>query len=500
MATGSPFLGKDIKNDSGNVLNNPLVADGATREMLAKSLWGGVTVDVDQANGGLLGITATDATGVVKSMDVSKTSGTRQVRFAYQKEINGLPPTFGQQIATRGDKNQFLYMDVEIAEVRSPLMPVHTDMEQRDGGNTLSKFGGSEALARRNVQLWCGQQFDADHYTALLRGASDVYLAPASIGGLEKDIGGVIPLTTTPGTASSAALASTTAGSPTSHENVVAFDGTNTSGGGGTRTSFLQNATVAARGIHEDNVAAMVYALQQNSYQSNNKLTRASLKGLYALAGRQNIRKLKGKNYDYILRMDWEAADQLIGSMSGTNADTASLVGIWKLLSANSSQDAAARLTDVRYNDLIIDGFLIQPDRLLQAYRPAVITTASYDQGNTDVGKVIWGCGATASTAQSGWYGLDKFRTYDTNLGVVAASFVLGDTALVKAVDGGITMMEKEGDFQTGKEFGSREWRTVRRAVWQGRDSATATASNVALRNEGSMLVLSAIDGSNFKL
>ena len=494
MATGSPFLGRDIKNDSGNVLNNPLVADGATREMLAKSLWGGVTVDVDQANGGLLGITSTDATGVVKSMDVSKTSGSRQVRFAYQKELNGLPPTFGQQIASRGDKNQFAYMDVEIAEVRSPLMPVHTDMEQRDGNNTLSKFGGSEALARRNVQLWCGQQYDADHYTALLRGASDVYLAPESIGGLGKDIGGVIPLTTTPGTTTSAALGATTAGSPTSHENVIAFDG---AAGGGTRTSFLQTATVAARGYHEDNVAAMVGALAASANQAANKLDRDSLKGLYAIAARQNLRKLNGKNYDYILRMDWEAADQLIGSMNGTGADTASLVGIWKLLSANSGRSEADRLTDARYNDLIIDGFLIQPDRTLQAYRPTPITTYDFAASdNDDVGKVLWGCGSTATTKQSDWYGLDKFRTYDTNLSQVAVSFILGDTALVKAVDGGITMMEKEGDFQTGKEYGSREWRTVRRAVWQGRDANTSTF----LRNEGSMLVLSCVDGSNFKL
>ena len=491
MATGSPFTGRNINTDSGNVLNNPLVAADAYRETLAKSVWGGLTTDIDVANGGLVGLTNTGTEAVVKKMDVSKTAGTRQVRFAYQKEIQGFPATFGQQIASQADKNQFLYSDVEIAEIRSPLMPVHTDMEQRDGYKTLEKFGGSEALAQRNVRLWAGWQYDADHYAAFLRGASDVYLAPASIGGLEKDIGGVINPGATPTTGS--ASASTLAGSPTSHENIVAFSG---AGDGTISESYLTNPAAASRGVHEDNLAHFVYTLQQaGAVAANNKMTRSSIKGLYSLASKKNIRKLKGKNYDYIYQLDWEAVDQLIGTLDGTTADTKFLVGLWKTLAAGADKNSQDHLFDVRYEDLVLDGVLIRPDRYLQAYRPTVITGATSSGGTTDVGRVMWGCGATTTTPQSSWYGLDKFRSYDANTGKVAVGFLLGDTALLSAVDGGMKMMEKEGDFETGKLYGSREWRTVRRAVWQGRDANTTDQ----IRNEGSMLVLSCIDNSIYK-
>ena len=211
MATGSPFTGRNINTDSGNVNNNPIIQANAYREMIAKSAWGSMTVDVDVANDGLV-MANSGGEGLVKRVNIAKTAGTRQTRWAYAKEIQGFPATFGQQIAPLADKNQFLYSEVEIAEVRSPLMPVHTDMEQRDGENTLKQFGGSDAMAQRNVRLWAAWQRDADHYAAMLRGASDVYLAPSSIGGLEKDIGGVIGAGATPTTGSYAGA--TTAGSP----------------------------------------------------------------------------------------------------------------------------------------------------------------------------------------------------------------------------------------------------------------------------------------------
>lgn len=490
MATGSPFTGRNINTDSANVLNNPLIQADAYREMIAKSPWGGLTIDVEPTNDGLI-IANSGNEGVVKKVNIAGTAGTRQTRWAYAKEIQGFPATFGQQIAPQADKNQFLYAEVEIAELRSPLMPVHTDMEQRDGHNTLSKFGGSEAMAQRNVRLWAGWQHDADHYAAMLRGASDVYLAPASVGGLEKDIGGVIGAAATPTTGAYAGA--TTAGSPTSHENIVSISG---AGDGTILESYCTDASAAARGAHEDNLAYFVYTLQQaGAVAANNKMTRQSIRGLYSVASKRNIRKLKGKNYDYVWQGDWEAVDQLIGTLDGTTADTKFLVGLWKTLSAGGNQGASDQLFDVRYEDLVLDGVLIRPDRYLQAYRPAVVTGAATSGGTNDVGRVMWGCGATPTTPQSAWYGLDKFRSYDANLGKVAVGFLMGDTALLSATDGGLKMLEKEGDMDTGKVYGSREWRTVRRAVWQGRDPQTLNQ----IRNEGSLITLSCIDGSIYK-
>lgn len=491
MATGSPFTGRNTNTDSGNVLNNPIIQANAYREMIAKSAWGSMTVDVDVANDGLV-MANSGGEGLVKRVNIAKTAGTRQTRWAYAKEIQGFPATFGQQIAPLADKNQFLYSEAEIAEVRSPLMPVHTDMEQRDGENTLKQFGGSDAMAQRNVRLWAAWQRDADHYAAMLRGASDVYLAPSSIGGLEKDIGGVISATATPTTGAGSTTV-TVAGSPVSHENIVAFSG---AGDGTISESYCTDASPAARAAHEDNLAYFVWNLQQaGAVAGSNKMTRNSIKGLHSLASKKNIRKLKGKNYDYIYQLDWEAVDQLIGTLDGTTADTKFLVGLWKTLSQGANGDAQAQLMDVRYEDLVLDGILIRPDRYLQAYRPAVVTGAASSGGTSDVGRVLWGCGATPTTKQSEWYGLDKFRSYDANLGKVAVGFLMGDTALISAEDGGIKIMEKEGDFETGKVYGSREWRTIRRAVWQGRDAATANQ----IRNEGSLLTLSCIDNSIYK-
>ena len=490
MASGSTFTGRNINTDSANVMNNPINQAQAYREMIAKSVWGGMTVDVEVTNDGL--IMANGGTeAVVKKVNIASTAGTRQTRWAYAKEIQGFPATFGQQIAPQADKNQFLYAEVEIAELRSPLMPVHTDMEQRDGYNTLSKYGGSEAMAQRNVRLWAGWQYDADHYAAMLRGASDVYLAPASVGGLEKDIGGVIGAAATPTTGAYAGA--TIAGSPTSHENIVAISG---AGDGTIFESYCTDASAAARGAHEDNLAYYVYTLQQAGAEAaNNKMTRQSIRGLYSVASKRNIRKIKGKNYDYIYQLDWEAVDQLIGTLDGTTADTKFLVGLWKTLSQGGDKGASNQLFDVRYEDLVLDGVLIRPDRYLQAYRPAVMTGAASSGGTSDVGRVIWGCGATTTTPQSAWYGLDKFRSYDANLGKVAVGFLMGDTALLSATDGELKMLKKEGDMETGVVYGSREWRTVRRAVWQGRDPQTLNQ----IRNEGSLLTLSCIDGSIYK-
>ena len=504
MATASPFLGRNINTDSGNILNNPIISGDAYRELIAASVWGGLSVDVEIANSGLVtGFVNTGDSAVVKTIDVTPMAGTRQVRFAYQKEIAGAPATFGQQVAAQGDKNQFLYLEAEIAEIRSPLMPVHTDMEQRDGYNTLSKYGGSEALAQRNVRLWAGWQFDADHYSAMLRGASDAYLAPAIRGGLEKDIGGVIGLTSTPNLG--AYVGTGQIGAPCSHENIVGFDGS-----GNTAIMQLTNPTAVNRGYHEDKLSNLVAQLQATASGSraSNAMNRNSVKGLYSLASRMNIRKIKGANYDYIWQLDWEAVDQLIGTLDNTT-DSRYLVGLWKQLAANSSSNAKEKLFDVRYEDLVLDGVLLRPDRYLQGYRPTVIQGTAPAGGTTitntttdDVGRVLWTGGPSilSTTAQSSWYDLDKFRAYETNNGndqltsksPVAVGFLLGDTALVKAQDGGLKMMEEEGDFETGKLYGSREWRTVRRAVWQGRDVNT----NTILRNEGSILTLSCITGT----
>lgn len=487
MPAGSPFTGRNFNTDSGNVLNNPIIAGDAYREMLAQSDWGGLNVDIDTINSGLVtqGITNT-SNGVVKRVNVAETAGTREVRFVYQKEITGSPATFGQQIAPVADKNSFLYQNVEIAEVRSPLYAEHSSMEKRDGANTLNKFGGSAALAQRNVRLWAGWQYDADHFEAFLRGASSVYLAPAGALGLEKDIGGVIPLATTPNT--SGVTIAATAGSPISPENVVAFDG---SAGGATVQLQLKSALAADRGAHEDKLSNIVYALQQVSGAANlqaNALDRGSVKGMYSLASSMNIRKYKGSNYDYIWMLDWEAVDQLIGSFDANSADTRFLIGIWREIAASGKD--TDKLMDVRLRDLVIDGVLLKPSRYLQGYRPAPIGGVAPTGGATtnDAGRVIW-TNAAGTAKQSDWYGMDKFRAYETNKGQVAVGAFLGDGALFSAVDGGLEMLDKEGDMKTGKVWGSSEWRTVTRSVWRGKDAATANE----IRNESSILTLSCI-------
>ena len=103
-----------------------------------------------------------------------------------------------------------------------------------------------------------------------------------------------------------------------------------------------------------------------------------------------------------------------------------------------------------------------------------------------DAGRVIFGKGIAT---QDAWYATSKARAYETNDGNVAVGMFLGDTALVKAVDGVPEIMEEEGDFKTGKTFASSTWRTVRRPVWVGKDAATAGQ----LRNEGSILTLSTV-------
>ena len=112
MATGSPFTGRNTNTDSGNVLNNPIIQANAYREMIAKSAWGSMTVDVDVANDGLV-MANSGGEGLVKRVNIAKTAGTRQTRWAYAKEIQGFPATFGQQIAPLADKNQFLYSMLE---------------------------------------------------------------------------------------------------------------------------------------------------------------------------------------------------------------------------------------------------------------------------------------------------------------------------------------------------------------------------------------------------
>ena len=484
---GSPFVGRNINTDSGNVLNNPVISGDAYREMIAQTEWAGMSVDITEANKGL--VTAMVNLGeaaVVKEINIAETAGSREVRFAYQLEVGALPGAQGQVVPPIGDKNRFLYLNTQIAQVRSPQMPEHSDMERRDGHNTLSKFGGSAALAQRNVLQWHGVKYDEDMANALFRGTSDIGIDSLANGGLNRDIGGVLAPTSGPAVQVSA-NGSFTAGSPISPENVVGFDGS-----ANTVQLQLLTDTAAARGAHEDKLANMVYGLQQSANKTANSLTRNSLKGLYGLAARMNLRKVKGKNYDYIYWLDWELADQLIGSFDATT-DTSAIIGIWKTIAASGKD--TDRLFDSRYEDLALEGILIRPSRRLQGYRPATISgtapAGGLTSGNTtvnDAGRVIFN---NNITTQAGWYARAKGRDYETNAQTVGCGFVLGDTALVVARDGGVEMDMLEGKAKTGKSWWGGAWRTVDRAVWRGRDAATAGM----LRNESSILTLSCVTG-----
>lgn len=484
---GSPFVGRNINSDSGNVLNNPIIAGDAYREMLAQTEWADMTVDITEANKGLTySMVNLGAASVVKEVNIAETSGTREARFAYELEVAALPGAQGQVVPPIGDKNRFLYLSTQIAQIRSPQMPEHSDLERRDGNNTLQKFGGSAAMAQRNVQQWHAVKYDEDMTNALFRGSSDIGLDSLANGGLNKDIGGVVDPTSGPAVQVSAS-GSFLAGAPISPENIVGFDGS-----GNTVQIQLTTDTAAARGYHEDKLANMVYGLQQTGTKSANAMTRNSLKGLYGLASRMNIRKLKGKNYDYIYWLDWELADQLIGSFDNT-ADTKYLIGIWKTISASGKD--TDRLYDARYEDLALDGILIRPSRRLQGYRPATISgtaPAGGITGNTttnDAGRVIFNSNITT---QAGWYARAKGRDYETNAQTVGCGFLLGDTALVMARDGGVEMDMIEGEAKTGRSWWGGAWRTVDRAVWRGRDAATSGM----LRNESSILTLSCVTGT----
>ena len=486
---GSSFVGRNINADSGNVLNNPIVTEGAYREMLANTEWAGMTTDITEANKGMTTsmVNLGDA-NVVKSINIAETAGTREARFAYALEVGAMQGAQGQVVPPVGDKNKFLYMNVEIGQIRSPQMPEHSDMERRDGYNTLNKFGGSAAMAQRNVSQWHSVKYDEDMANALFRGASDIVLDSLVNNGLNKDLGGVVDPTSGPAVQVSAAGSFQT-GAPIAPENVVGFDGS-----GNTVTMQLLTDTAAARGYHEDKLANLVYALQNTGTKSANALTRNSLKGLYGIAARMNLRKVKGKNYDYIYWLDWDLADQLIGSFDAT-ADTKYLIGIWKTIAASGKD--TDYLTDARYSELALDGILIRPSRRLQGYRPATISGTAPAGGMTssnttvnDAGRVIFNANITT---QAAWYGRAKGRDYETNTQTVGCGFLLGDSALVEARDGGVTMAMLEGDADTGKSWWGKCWRSTARTVWRGRDPQTVGT----LRNEGSILTLSCVTGTN---
>ena len=483
---GSAFTGRDFKSDSGNILNNPLIGAAGYREMLVDTEWGPMTADITPANKGLVDcVVNIGETNIVKELDISETAGTRQARFAYQLEISDLPGAQGQVIPPLGDKNRFLYMEAEHSEIRSPQMPEHSNMERRDGYNTLKQFGSSAELAKRNVMVWHGVKRDMDMVDALLRGASNNLLSPVVDGGLAKDIGGVIQdVDALAGTNN--ATRSFAGGNPASPENFLCFDGAATPG---TVDARLTSDTAAARALHEGKLADAVYALQTSPNKAVNVFTRNSLKGMYQKASEWGIRKVKGKNYDYVLMLDWILADQMIGTFDAS-ADTKYLIGIWKTLSAGGRD--MDRMYDARYEDLSLDGILIRPSRRLQGYRPGTIATDP-DGTALSAGRVIWN--ANVAT-QGAWYSRARGRDHETNTQQVGLGFLLGDTALVSARDGGVEVDYIDGEAKTGRSWWGGAWRGVSRAVWRGKDPATSGT----LRNDSSILVMGCVNGTTGKL
>lgn len=447
---GSTFASRDFSGNIGDILNTPLQSAEFAREARALSPWGQYTVDVNPTPDGL--ITANDAlakTGIVKNVNINSQAGTRQATWVFAKEVSG-EPTFGQNVSPLGDSNQFLYDDVKIGQIRSPNFALPSQYQQRDGWNAVKAMGGWDAVVRRNVSLWAGTQHGVDHIEALLRGASPVVLSSAS-GALNDNIGGV----NAGDTPSSSAFQ---AGSQRLHEIIVMPDASG-------NTVLLQPTayTAAAQATYETSVATALKALQAAAFATQQCVGVDTFRQLRFLAAKYNIRPLKGANYDYVFYCDWEIAEGLIGTVTGTQGDT--LKAIWKTMSAlmGQGQDVLAKTAQ---KDLVFDGIKIVPDRTLAGWRPVDITGVSSPTG----ANVVFG-GTT--TLQSG-YTTAKQEAYKTNAGVIGHAFLLGDSALISSTDGGIDVLPLQGDQDSGMSYCSREWRSVRRCSWKGRDPVTA--------------------------
>ncbi len=469
MPVESKFAGRDFKTDSANILNTPVIGTQLLREARAQGVFEQMTVEVQPANDGYITANVNvGATAAVKRVTIPEAAGSREFRAAYMLDASGRE-TFGQNVPTLGEKAGFLYSNIEIGLRVTPQFAEHSEMQKRDGQNTLKLAGGSAAIAQSQVKTFAGRQINADHYAGLLRGGDDVTLS-LDEGALGKDIGGV-------NNGDAAGNGTTTyVGSQALHENFVMFDGTAT---GGVQALRLTSSTAASRTAHETSVATYLraqQALTDAGQIAKNTLTRDSIQGLKFWASKWNIRKLMGKDHDYILVMDEDVAESLMGSLEGD--EKATLVAILKML-ANGTGTKKDML-DYRVDNLIIDGVLIVPDRTLNGWRPAALDASP-------IGAEIVYAGASA--AQSAYWAANKHTAYETNTNNVGISFLLGDTALLHATDGSMEMMDEEGPFKTGRSWAGREWRTLRRAIWTGKDAANAGK----LRNEGSIQLFSRI-------
>ena len=450
---GSVFTPKGFAA-TGDTFDNPVLDARLTEAAWAKTGWADLTADVKindnglvRADGGLAG------SAVVKQVDIGMKAGTTQARFAYMDYVDGAP-TAGQQIAGRGDQNKFYFDNVEISETRSPVMPVLSDRDQRLTGNLIKD---ARALADKNATSWCARQHAIDHFAALLRGANYSYLT-TDVGGLGADVGGILS-GDTPGT-------SAVGGSQALHEIVftAAASIEETLNGASPTTAkylrVLNSDSATARRDHEQGIATDLKALQGASVSADTSLTRESLMGMRHWAEEYDIRPVAGSDYDYVLIADSSLVEGLLIDYGND-----SLLDILRLWAQGNKDQSGTNVMDRRIQNIVIDGVKIIPDRLLRAFRPSLITGVTTP---TAANVVYGGSGTTVST-----YAENKHRAWKSNVGNVGIAFLLGDAALIKAKDGGVKMMSKEGDFETGLSVGTREFRSLKRAAWKGKDANT---------------------------
>lgn len=461
---------------SGAVLNNVAYDRRLLREAIAQTEWEGATTEVEPLQGGMITCLNAGDTGVVKRVTIPETSGSTNYRFAYMKDADG-PAVYGQQIGPLAEKNAFLYSDIEIVEQRTARFGEHSNRQKRLGYNTLQLAGGSKAMAQALVKQSAGRQVNHDHFAALIRGACDAYLAPQTEQGLEANIGGVNDTATTNGSA-------TVAGSQALHENIVMPGVASATTMSDTPYAIqLTSSLAASRVAYEDKVGTYLSNLQNimtsgsAAEKAKALLSRDSLKGMRYWASKFNIRPLNGSNYDYKLIVDWEVSEALVGTLSGSENDT--LVAILKLMAqGGGSKDS---LLDLRQNNLVVDGILIQPSRHLQGWRPAPTGLGYSATDIADAGaKVSY---ARTGANQTAYWAESKKRAYETNNNNVGLAFLCGDTTLVHATDGALRITEEKGAHETGMEWQGQTYRSIKRGTFEGKDPATANQ----LRNESSI-------------
>lgn len=450
---GTVFGSRDFSPNTGDFWNNPIQSEQLYKESIALSPWGDYGVDVEPTPEGLvLANGDLGSTGIVKIVNVPETAGTRQVTFSFMKEVDG-EATFGQNIPPRGDTNQFLTMDGKIGEIRSPNFPLPSNYQKRDGYRAMQLAGGPDAITRRNAMLWAGRQFGVDHNNAMLRGASSVVISPSN-GALYDNIGGV-------NNGDTQDTAATHYGSQALHELIVMPDAS-----GNTVVNTLTSTLAADRATHETAVAVALKALQAASASNYVYPGVDTFNTLRSLCSQYNIKPLKGNDYEYIFHADWQLVQGLLGKYQGTQADTAKAILATMRSLATKGAKGDENPFNISYENWVIDGIKIVPDRTLIGWRPVDITGVGSPTG----ANVVYG---GTSTTQSSFKEA-KASAYKTNTGSVGIAFILGDTAIVEARDGGVDILPKEGDQDTGVELCSRQWRSVYRTFWKGRDPSTS--------------------------